>query len=163
MTPSLMRTWRALACAAAGALAVTGGAEPLKGVGDPTRPPPGLMPDAGRADGGGRGPGVALTGLGAQATAAAASAAQAGAGKATFGPLVLQAIRYDAFAGQGLALISGQWVQAGERVHGMRVQSVSRDAVVLKGQGGLKRLSMSPQPDQTRPDAGPAASSGGKE
>lgn len=122
-------------------LAVTVGAQQLKGVGDPTRPPPGVMlrvPGAGAGD--------AQTAAGA--ASAAASAASAAVVVRVPVALSLTAIRYVADSGAGVALINEKWVQVGEKVAGMTVTAITREDVLLKGPSGGQRLTLFSSTDQ---------------
>jgi hypothetical protein len=96
----------------------------LKGIGDPTRPPPELR----HAAGGG-----------------AASSASAPQGAASAPPPValnLSLIRYDEASASGVAVINDQVVKTGEAIEGFTVKSISMDAVVLSGPSGVRRLSL---------------------
>lgn len=120
--------------------AVTAGAQPLKGVGDPTRPPPGVML---RLPGGAAGDAQA-------ASAASAAASAASAVSVVRAPVVLSltAIRYEASSGSGGALINDKWVQVGDKVSGLTVMAITREDVLLKGPYGGQRLTLFSSTDQ---------------
>jgi hypothetical protein len=160
----------ALACTLGASLAAgqDTGAQALKGVSDPTRPPPGAM----RAPDGPR-DGAAANGA---AGSPAATALAASAVEAPLPPLQLNAIRFDMASATGVALINGKLVQAGDMVEGRTVLAVQRDAVLLseRGKAGKSaplRLSLLPDtpPSAThnketkRPTAARAAARGRKE
>lgn len=123
-------------------MAVTVGAQELKGIGDPTVPPPGVMTrQAGPHGGAASAPGNAASAV--EASAPAASAVQAP-------PMLLAvaAIRYEADSGVGVALINERLVRVGETVAGMTVTAITRDEVVLKGPAGGRRLTLFPSTEQ---------------
>jgi hypothetical protein len=99
----------------------------LKGISDPTRPPAALTR---KRDGG------------ASDAAAAAEAAASAAAEAAANATGLSAIRYDVTNSEGTALINQQWVKAGEKVNSWHVMSITRDAVVLSGPKGVRRLTL---------------------
>jgi hypothetical protein len=138
-------------------LGMTVGAEPFKGVSDPTRPPPGVMrqQDAGAAASPGN-PGAGVNG-------AAAAASAASAAEPPLPALLLNAIRFDNASGIGMALLNGVSVMAGDKVAGRTVVAIERDAVLLKGPGGTQRLTLLPELDTTRPIKARAAARGRKE
>lgn len=105
------------------------GATALDGIGDPTRPPAGVMLSA----------------------AAAASAAASGVAPAEAPPpedrpkpvvLDLQSIRYQPDTGQAVAVINGEVVEVGDKVGDMRVISISRHGAELKGPAGVRKLTL---------------------
>lgn len=131
--------WAALLCAtfgvglAASALA----AGDLKGVSDPTRPPPGMFRPAPGAPVGVPGaPGAAVP---ASAAVAAASAASAPVAR----PLRLQAIRHNGASGGGVAMIDGALVELGGRLPGgWTLSAMNSDEVWITGPAGQRRLTL---------------------
>ena len=117
-------------------LAVTVGAQQLKGVGDPTRPPPGVML---RLPGGAAGD--------AQAANAASAASAVSVVRAPV-VLALTAIRFEVTSGSGMALINEKWVQVGDKVSGLSVTAITREDVLLKGPYGGQRLTLFSSTDQ---------------
>ncbi len=111
-------------------------AEPdLRGVGDPTRPPPGVWAhQLGAATG--SSPEEAAS---AAAAASAASAAAAEA-EATARALTVTAIRIDLATGEGVAVVGEDVVKVGDKVRGMTVVAITHDAVQLKGPKESRRL-----------------------
>lgn len=102
----------------------------LKGISDPTRPPAALMRKR--------------EGAGSEASAAAeaAASAAAAAAEAAANATGLSAIRYDVTNSEGTALINQQWVKTGEKVNSWHVMSITRDAVLLSGPKGVRRLTL---------------------
>ena len=116
----------------------------LKGIGDPTRPPPSMLhKHAASGSDGGSSNGAAS----AEDAEAASSAASAAAEKAA-NASELSAIRYDVSRSEGLALINEQWVQAGDKVNNMSVVSITQDAVLLSGPKGVRRLKLFAEPEE---------------
>jgi hypothetical protein len=129
-------------------LAMGSGAQQFKGVGDPTRPPPGAM----RAQTGATGANDTV-----QAAASAASSADvpepvspAESAARVAASLTLNAIRFDEHAVQGMALINGDMYNVGDAVGPFRVAAITRELVVLTGPGGERRLTLLPEPKQTK-------------
>lgn len=130
--------WRAplalVGCLAAG---LAWSASDLKGVTDPTRPPPGLFRPAPGAKG--TGPAAALAPDAASAASVAASAASAPAPHT----LRLQAIRHNGASGGGVAMIDGQLIELGGRVPGgWTLSAMNSDEVWLSGPAGQRRLTL---------------------
>jgi len=100
----------------------------LKGIADPTRPPAELM----------RRPAAS----GAEAASAASAPQDAASKVPSPAPLALSLIRYDDTRSEGLALINDQLVKAGDTINGVTILSISRDAVVLSGPNGVRRLTI---------------------
>lgn len=118
-------------------------AQALKGIGDPTRPPARLFARQ-AADSAGA-PALSASAVEAAQAASAAAAAAASATK-------LSAIRYDVSKSEGLALINDEWVSTGDKVKGLSVVSITRDAVLLSGPKGTRRLTMfEDPPEQGKP------------
>lgn len=112
-------------CAAGGpALAQT---NPLLGLNDPTRPPPGLA----KADRAGA-PGVAAPPEAASAPASAPREPE----------LVLQLVRIDPGSGRGMALINDQLLEPGARIEGWTLLALNANEAVLQGPRGRLRLSL---------------------
>lgn len=123
-----------LAAAALLALGAWGGtglaqANPLLGLNDPTRPPPGLM----KAD---------RAGASGAAAPDAASAASAPPPPPREPELVLQLVRIDPVTGRGVALINDQLLEPGARIEGWTLLALSSNEVVLQGPRGRLRLSL---------------------
>lgn len=123
-----------LAAACLLALCACGGmglaqANPLLGLTDPTRPPPGLV----KAD---------RAGVPGAATPEAASAASAPPPAPREAVLVLQLVRIDPVTGRGVALINDQMLEPGARIEGWTLLSLSSNEVVLQGPRGRLRLSL---------------------
>lgn len=104
-------------------------ANPLLGLGDPTRPPPGLA----KAD---------RLGAAGAASPEAASAASAPPPAPREPDLVLQLVRIDPAAGKGMALINGQLIEPGGRIEGWTLLALSSNDAVLQGPRGRLRLSL---------------------
>lgn len=146
--------------AAAGALALIGvtgpvvaQANPLLGLGDPTRPPAGLV----KADR----PGTSA-GMNGAAAPEAASAASAPPPPPPREPdLVLQLVRTDPVHGRGMALINDRLLEIGARIEGWTLVAVNANAneAFLQGPRGRLRLSLTgaqviernPKSAQSRP------------
>lgn len=134
--------WAALFCVVGAGLAASAlAAGDLKGVSDPTRPPPGLFrPASGAPVGapamGGTAPASASAAL---AAASAASAASAPAPRA----LRLQAIRHNGASGGGVAMIDGELVELGGRLAGgWTLSAMNSDEVWITGPAGQRRLTL---------------------
>lgn len=128
-------------------------AEPdLRGVGDPTKPPPGVLA---RQLGGAGGSMPADDAAAAAAVAAAASAASAAAAEAAAESkaLALTGIRINLGSGEGVALVGDEVVKVGDKVRGMTVVSITHDTVELKGPAGARRLTLPDVIDQSRAPA----------
>jgi hypothetical protein len=122
-----------LAAAGLMALCAWGGtgmaqANPLLGLSDPTRPPPGLVKAAPGAPG--------------AAAPEAASAASAPPPPPREPELVLQLVRIDPVTGRGVALINDQLLEPGARIEGWTLLALSPNEVVLQGPRGRLRLSL---------------------
>ncbi len=100
---------------------------PLLGLGDPTRPPPGL----GKTDR-----------LGAMAAGAAASDAASAPPPRREPELVLQLVRIDPVGGKGMALINDQLIEPGGRIEGWTLVALTSNDAVLQGPRGRLRLSL---------------------
>ena len=143
----------ALACVS-GALHAQQKLPDLKGIGDPTRPPPGLMVKPGQA-------GVPAAPSGASgASGVAGSSGEAAAEKPRPVKLALQAIRYDLDTGDAVAMINDELVQVGSKVAGMSVVSISRHGAVLKGPSGTRRLRLLSDEAEEEVDPKPASGTG---
>ena len=136
-------------------------AEPdLRGVGDPTKPPPGVWArQLGAAVG--TSPEDAASAAAAAAAASAASAAAAEA-EATARALTVTAIRIDLATGEGVAVVGEDVVKVGDKVRGMTVVAITHDAVQLKGPTESRRLVLPDVIEQSRA-AARAAKRGRKE
>ncbi len=121
-------------------LAVTVGAQQLKGVGDPTRAPPGVMLRVPS--------GTAAGDAHAANQASAASAVSAVSVVRAPVVLALTAIRFEVASGSGVALINEKWVQVGDKVSGLSVTAITREDVLLKGPHGGQRLTLFSSTDQ---------------
>jgi hypothetical protein len=113
-------------------------ANPLLGLSDPTRPPPGLVKIE-RAVG--VGAEVAQGAQGASAPSSAASPASAPAAPRET-PLVLQLVRTDQATGRGMALINNQLLEPGARIQGWTLVSLGSHEAFLQGPKGRLRLSL---------------------
>lgn len=132
-------------------------AEPdLRGVGDPTKPPPGVVvrqsSGAGRALPAEDAASAAAVAEAAAAAASAAAAAQAEA-EVTAKALALTGIRVNLDSGEGVAVVGEEVVKVGDKVHGLTVVSITHDTVVLKGPAGTRRLTLPDVIDQSRAPA----------
>ena len=110
-------------------------ANPLLGLGDPTRPPPGLAkPDRPMNP-------AALDGAASSEAAAAASAPPPPQREPE---LVLQLVRTDPVRGRGVALINDRLLEVGARIEGWTLVAVDANAneVFLQGPRGRLRLSL---------------------
>jgi hypothetical protein len=105
-------------------------ANPLQGLSDPTRPPPGLA----KADRAGA--------SGAAAAPEAASAASAPPPPPREPVLVLQLVRIDPASGRGVALINDQLLEPGARIEGWTLLALNPNEAVLQGPRGRLRLSL---------------------
>lgn len=105
-------------------------ANPLLGLNDPTRPPPGLV----KSDRAGA--------PGAAAAPEAASAASAPPPAPREPELVLQLVRIDPVSGRGVALINDQLLEPGARIEGWTLLALTPNEVVLQGPRGRLRLSL---------------------
>lgn len=135
-------------------LAAVSGEPDLRGVGDPTKPPPGVL----ARQLGGAGSGVpADDAAAAAAVAAAASAASAAAAEAEAAAeakaLALTGIRINLGSGEGVAVVGDEVVKVGDKVRGMTVVSITHDTVELKGPAGARRLKLPDVIDQSRAPA----------
>lgn len=131
-------------------------ADEIKGLSDPTRPPPGLMPPpAGQAGD------PSARGMQAEPAASAASAPPPEVA------LSLDAIRYSETSGEAVALINEELVRPGDKVANMTVLSIAPNEVLLKGAAGVKRLKLLPSADEAASQPAPkkvgAAKRGRKE
>jgi hypothetical protein len=119
----------------------------LKGVGDPTRPPPGVMLKQQQMVGGAAGqfvnPNGAMVPAGASPAASAASDAEGGREELTGDRWAVSGIRIDKGTGQGVAIIGEDVVRVGDTIHGFKVMSISYEEVQLKGPEGLRKLKFS--------------------
>jgi len=102
---------------------------PLLGLNDPTRPPPGLVK-----------PGASALGVAAAPEAASAASAPPPAPREP--ELVLQLVRIDPVTGRGMALINGELLEPGARIEGWALVSVNANEAVLQGPRGRLRLSL---------------------
>jgi hypothetical protein len=152
----------ALLCLLPLASAVDG--EELKGVVDPTRPPPGAMrmvQNTGRPLT--QAEELLAVAAAAQGASAASSPAASASAAEPVAALKLNAIRFDTSGRNSVALINGQVVKPGDEVAGRTVLSIARESVVMKGPSGEKRLSLLADAEQTRPQPARAAKRGRKE
>ena len=110
-------------------------ANPLLGLSDPTRAPPGLVKIE-RATG--------LGTEGAPVAAAPASEASVPAAPAAprEAPLVLQLVRTDLGVGRGMAVINNQLLELGARIDGWTLVALGSHEAVLQGPKGRLRLSL---------------------
>lgn len=121
----------------------------LKGIGDPTRPPPGVMLKqqqqmVGGAIGQFVNPGGAIVPAGAAPAASAASDAEGGKTEEFTGSQwSLSGIRIDKATGQGVAIVGEDVVRVGDTIHGMKVVSITYDEVQIKGPDGIRKLKFS--------------------
>ncbi|MBI2749359.1 MAG: hypothetical protein HYX43_08510 [Burkholderiales bacterium] len=129
-------------------------AEPdLRGVGDPTRPPPGVMlKQFGAAGGSAPADAGAVAALGGVAAAAPAASA-ASAAESPFHGLSVTSIRIDLATGEGVAVVGDDVVKVGDKVRGMTVIEITHDTVVLKGQAETRRLVLPDVIEQSRASA----------
>lgn len=116
----------------------------LRGVGDPTRPPASAW--ARQLGSASASPEEAAS---AAAAASAASAAAAEA-EATARALRVSAIRIDLATGEGVAIVGEELVKVGDKVRGMTVVAITRDAVELKGPKESRRLVLPDVIEQSR-------------
>jgi len=131
-------------------LAAVSGEPDLRGVGDPTKPPPGVL--ARQLGGGGASADDAAAAAAAVAAASAASAAAAEA-SAEAKALALTGIRINLGSGEGVAVVGDEVVKVGDKVRGMTVVSITHDTVELKGPAGARRLKLPDVIDQSRAPA----------
>jgi len=131
-------------------LAAVSGEPDLRGVGDPTKPPPGVL--ARQLGGGGASADDAAAAAAAVAAASAASAAAAEAA-AEAKALALTGIRINLGNGEGVAVVGDEVVKVGDKVRGMTVVSITHDTVELKGPAGARRLKLPDVIDQSRAPA----------
>lgn len=131
-------------------LAAVSGEPDLRGVGDPTKPPPGVL--ARQLGGGGASADDAAAAAAAAAAASAASAAAAEAA-AEAKALALTGIRINLGNGEGVAVVGDEVVKVGDKVRGMTVVSITHDTVELKGPAGARRLKLPDVIDQSRAPA----------
>ncbi|MBI3382507.1 MAG: hypothetical protein HY019_10925 [Aquabacterium sp.] len=131
-------------------LAAVSGEPDLRGVGDPTKPPPGVL--ARQFGGGGASADDAAAAAAAVAAASAASAAAAEAA-AEAKALALTGIRINLGNGEGVAVVGDEVVKVGDKVRGMTVVSITHDTVELKGPAGARRLKLPDVIDQSRAPA----------
>lgn len=120
----------------------------LKGVGDPTRPPPGVMLKqqqqmVGGAIGQFVNPNGAVVPNAAAPAASAASDAEAQTNEFTGDKWAVTGIRIDKGTGQGVAIIGEDVVRVGDTLHGMKVVSITFDEVQIKGPDGMRKLKFS--------------------
>lgn len=146
-----------LAALLGGVMQGHGLASALQGIGDPTRPPPGVVLKRNAAGE------VIPTG-----PAGSASAASAPVDQPKPVALTLQAIRYEPSTKYAAAVINDEMVEVGDKVAGMTVMSISRSEAVLKGPAGLRKLTLRFEIEDEKtstPDAreGAAAERGRKE
>lgn len=106
-------------------------ANPLLGLNDPTRPPPGLV----KVDP------AAMGATGAAVATAAASAASAPPPPRE-PELVLQLVRIDPVGGRGVALINDRLLEPGARIEGWTLLALTQNEAVLQGPRGRLRLSL---------------------
>lgn len=116
----------------ASALMASVQANPLLGLSDPTRAPPGLSKVE-------RAAGVGAEGV-PRAASPASAASAASAPRET--PLVLQLVRTDQGAGRGMALINNQLIAPGARIAGWTLVELGSHEAVLQGPKGRLRLSL---------------------
>jgi len=100
----------------------------LKGIADPTRPPAEMLRRAASSGNG--------------AASGASSPEEAASAVPPAAPLALYSIRYDAVNSEGIALINEQLVKTGDTINGLTILTISRDAVVLSGPNGVRRLTL---------------------
>lgn len=131
---SRLALFRGMGLVALAGWAALAWANPLLGLSDPTRPPPGLIKAA--AGGGG-----AATPEAASAPEAA-RAASAPAPEPAQAVLVLQLVRVDAQPSRSVALINGQLMAPGARIEGWTLVSVAPNEAFLQGPRGRLRLSL---------------------
>lgn len=146
----------------------------LKGVTDPTRPPPGVMlkmtgGGSGRGARSGAGDASAAEALSAMAAASGASAAS-GAASAASGAdaakaeiLGVSSIRINLSTGEGVAIVGDDVVRIGDTVRGMKVVSITASEVQLKGPEGIRKLQLPDVIEQSRATNARAAKRGRKE
>ena len=153
-----------------------GAVEPdLKGVSDPTKPPPGVMlkmTGEGHAGHGAKSDERGVPGADALAAMSAASAASgasapastaSGADAGHVDPWVVTSIRIDLATGQGVALVGDEVVMVGDKVHGMSVVAISASEVQLKGPDGIRKLVLADANEPSRAKPARAAKRGRKE
>lgn len=132
-------------------LSAAAGEADLRGVGDPTKPPPSVM--ARQLGSGSGSPAEEAASAAAAAAAASAAAAEAAEAEATARALKLTGIRIDVGSGEGVALIGDDVVKVGDKVRGLTVVSITHDTVELKGPSGARRLVLPDVIDQSRAPA----------
>lgn len=125
------------------------GEQDLRGVADPTRPPPNVM----ARQLGGAGAGVSPEEAAAAAAAASAANAAAAEAEALNRALTLYGIRINHGSGEGVALVGEEVVKVGDKVRGLTVVSITHDTVELKGPAGARRLKL---PDVIEQSGAPA-------
>lgn len=128
------------------------GEQDLRGVADPTRPPPNVMARQLSGAGAGMSPEEAASAAAAAAAASAANAAAAEA-EALNRALTLYGIRINRGSGEGVALVGEEVVKVGDKVRGLTVVSITHDTVELKGPAGARRLKL---PDVIEQSGAPA-------
>ena len=117
-------------------MAVSG--EPdLRGVGDPTKPPPSVWA---RQLGGAGAPADDAASAAAAAAAASAASAAAAEAEATARALTVTAIRINLGTGEGVAVVGEEVVKVGDKLRGMTVVSITHDTVQLQGPKESRRL-----------------------
>lgn len=129
----------------------------LRGVSDPTRPPPGVMLKQSGATAGST-PAEAIAATAAATTAsgavAAASAASApSAPESALHGLGVTSIRIDLGSGEGVAVVGDEVVKVGDKVRGMTVIDITPDTVVLKSKTETRRLVLPDVIEQSRASA----------
>ncbi len=143
---SMTNTWPRAAAVCLALLCLVGmvvQAQDLKGIGDPTRPPPGAVISA--VDG-------AASAASSPESAASDAEGEQEAAKSRQLDLSLQAIRVDTGEGRAVALINDQLVRVGDTVEAMRLVSLSRNVAVLKGPTGVRRLTLLPEAEDVNDD-----------
>lgn len=153
-TGVFLRVAGLLIALAVGFIGSASGADDLTGIGDPTRPPPGVMVKRNGTPGAAGAPGEAASGASVPDDDAQPKPVE----------LSLQAIRFIPDTGHAVAMINGELVEVGDTVTGMRVMTISRTVTVLKGPGGLRRLTLELDSDESnsKPTSGEGAATGGR-
>lgn len=125
------------------------GEQDLRGVSDPTKPPPHVM----ARQLGGAGAGVSPEEAASAAAAASAANAAAAEAEALNRALTLYGIRINHGSGEGVALVGEEVVKVGDKVRGLTVVSITHHTVELKGPAGARRLTL---PDVIEQSGAPA-------
>jgi len=144
---SMTNTWARAAAACLVLLCLAGmvvQAQDLKGIGDPTRPPPGAVLSVEE--------GAASAASSPESAASDAEQGEQEAAKPRAPEWSLQAIRVDVRDGRAVALINDQLVHVGDTVEEMRLVSLSRNVAVLKGRTGTRRLALLPEAEDVNDD-----------